>query len=268
MGKIDFDYLEKHMYFVKTEVPEALFRLELADLLDKGNAERLIAQYGPVLKAMKPEVASTYFSLWFAWVCAALQYTISHHDAAYNMSLHNLSGQVHLVNNRPRWAFHLHDSNSLSVPCTDRNDWRKRVLSSFYTNEVAPLMASISAAVGINVGQLWGQLATRLHYAYDAWQKEAETDQLRHTIEEDFTFLRYGLAAEIFGRKKNPFDIQFRHIDNPRIPGETMRIKASCCLAYLTDTGHGYCYSCPRMGEEERMEQRMKIEATLMASGK
>lgn len=47
-----------------------------------------------------------------------------------------------------------------------------------------------------------------------------------------------------------------------------MRIKASCCLAYLTDTGHGYCYSCPRMGEEERMEQRMKIEATLMASGK
>jgi ferric iron reductase protein FhuF len=265
MTTIDFDYLEKNMYFTRTDMPQEIFRIELADLLDKHHARKLVEQYGLVLKALKPEVAATYFSLWFGWICAALQYTISHHDAAYDLSLRNLGGQVFLFNERPRWAFQLHDIDSVSVPQGDRSAWRKRMLTSFYADQVTPVLAAVSAAAGIGVGQLWGQLATRLHYAQDAWLREAANVRVRQTIEEDFAYLQYELGADVFDRKRNPFDINFRQVDNPRIPGETLRIKASCCLAYLTDTGHGYCYTCPRMGEDEREQYRQRLATTVQA---
>ncbi|NHN29253.1 (2Fe-2S)-binding protein [Paenibacillus agricola] len=266
MAGISFDRLEQQMFFAKEAFPEQAFRVEMADLLKEGNAKRFVGQYGPVLKAMKPEVAATYFSLWFAWVCVAMQYTISHDHATYDFSLRNLKGQVHLVNGRPRWAFLLHDADSLSTPAGDRNAWRKQVLTSFYALEVAPLLTSIAEAADIGVGQLWGQVATRMHYAQDAFLREATSTWVRQTIEEDFACLQQELDGEVFGRKRNPFDINFRLIDNPRMPEEPYRIKASCCLAYLTDTGHGYCYTCPRMGEEEREEKRQKLVAAVQAS--
>jgi ferric iron reductase protein FhuF len=264
VATIDFDFLEKHMYFAKEAMPQHLFRIDMADLLDKDNAKRFVEQYGPALKAMKPEVAATYFSLWFAWICTAMQYTISHHHAAYDFSLSNLSGQLYLVNERPRWAFLVDDVQSLSTPAQDRNAWRKEVLTSFYANEVTPLLNSISVAADIGVGQLWGQVATRMHYAHDARLREAPDVWMRQTIEEDFASLQYELGGDVFGRKRNPFDINFRFVENPRMPEEPYRIKASCCLAYLTDTGHGYCYTCPRMGEEEREEKRQKLVAAAL----
>jgi ferric iron reductase protein FhuF len=266
MAAIDFSYLEKYMFFAKEAMPNQLFRIEMTDLLDGDYAKQFIGQYGPVIKALKPEVAATYFSLWFGWFCMAMQYSISYHHAAYDFSLRNLSGELYLFNGRPRWALYLKDTQSLSVPGQDRSKWRKEVLTSFYAAEVSPLLASIAAAANIGVGQLWGQVATRLHYGYDALLRNAPDVWVRRTIEEDFASLLHELKGEIFNRKKNPFDIDFRYIDNPRKPEEPYRIKATCCLAYLTDTGHGYCYTCPRIGEEEREEKRLELVAAVQAS--
>jgi hypothetical protein len=132
MTEINFDFLEKHYFFLREEQPQEIFRIEAADLLNRGSAERFIPQYGAALKALKPQVAATYFSSWFGSVCAALQYTISHQHAAFDASLHNITGQLYLYNGRPRWGFLLHDYRSISVPVKGRETWREQLLTTFY----------------------------------------------------------------------------------------------------------------------------------------
>jgi ferric iron reductase protein FhuF len=262
MTNINYDFLEKQYFFLREEKPEQLFRIEAADLLDKDNAERFISHYGPELKALKPQVAATYFSGWFGAVCAALQYTISHQHAAFDASLHNIAGQLYLFNGRPRWGFLLHDRRGRSVPLKDREAWRDQLLTSFYREQVRPMLETLSAAADIEAGQLWGQIATKLHAAQDLWLRAGLSVWEQQTIVEDFAFLQHELSGDVFGRKRNPFDIEPRRIENPKVPGETCMMKATCCLAYLTDTDHGFCYTCPRMGETERAQRRLKLAET------
>ncbi|MFE5323729.1 hypothetical protein ACFQ88_34130 [Paenibacillus sp. NPDC056579] len=261
MERFDAAYYDKQFYVTLEDKPDTMYGATLSSLLHQEGAASFIGTYAPLIKALETDVAGTYFASWFGAVCAAFQYSLWHDNAVASLSLDRVEVQLFKIEHRTGVAFRVNSWVAEPLPAENREAAVLAAMEAFYGQQVKPLLESVAEAAGINVGQLWGVMGTRMHYAMDRWLQEAQTDEERERVRQDFDTLFYSLEPEVFGRKKNPFDIRFRMMENPRIPGEQMRIKAVCCLAYKTDTGHGYCFTCPRLTESEREEKVSKIKA-------
>ncbi|MNP66726.1 hypothetical protein D3C76_1624670 [compost metagenome] len=85
-----------------------------------------------------------------------------------------------------------------------------------------------------------------------------EDDQLR--IDEDYLYLSKAMLPEVFKRKRNPFDIKFKEIDNPYNPDEPYWMRSACCQAYRIGACV-YCYVCPKLTQEQREVKKAEIQA-------
>ncbi|WP_426449876.1 (2Fe-2S)-binding protein [Paenibacillus sp. S-38] len=258
-----FEYLEKHYFFRSEPQPGELFRFTWEELTVPAKAAELLAVYGSAIKAQGPEVTAAYFGSWLGGLCAALQYMISYHGAALRLTPDNLTFQAYPRGHHTAFAFLLADRESTEVPAACREEWRDALLRDFYGNRLRPLVEAVAAAAGVDPGHVWSAPVTRIHYAYDHLLETAPDEERRRIVEEDFHTLLQGLEGEWFGRKRNPLDVKFRYVENPLDTQEKWRIKASCCLAYRTDSGHGFCYTCPRLTAAQREEKK---EAMLAAA--
>ncbi|MCP3773058.1 ferric iron reductase [Paenibacillus sp. MZ04-78.2] len=253
--------LEAQFFFIRELPDEGELSVKLSQLFECRHVDMLLTNYGKYIRALDEQAPATYFSSWLGTLCAAQQHMISRHDAAFDFSPGNLTANLYLKEGRPMFGFRLHDARTLSVPEGDRTEWRRQVLSALYGETLRPLLASLAQAAGLDAGQLWGQIATRMYYARDMAVAQADSEELRAKLTEDFQALLSDLPPDVFGRPRHPLDVKFRYVDDPRKPGEQLRMKVSCCLAYKTDTDHGYCYTCPRMSSAEREERKLKLLA-------
>ncbi|MCS7463955.1 (2Fe-2S)-binding protein [Paenibacillus doosanensis] len=263
MPQFDAAYYAGQFGVTLEDRTDTVFGASLSSLAGAEGAESFIRAYAPLIKALEPDVAGTYFASWFGAVCAAFQYSLWHDNAKPDLSLDNVELQLYVKEQRAGMEFRVRQWESESLPdaAAHRSSQAVEAMEAFYGRQIRPLLESIAGVVGLNAGQLWGVIGTRLHYVKDRWLEEAETEEQRERLNHDLDQLLRGLDPAVFGRPKNPFDIRFRMMENPRKPGEQMRIKAVCCLAYKTDTGHGYCFTCPRLSERERQEKIDKIKA-------
>ncbi|NEN80930.1 (2Fe-2S)-binding protein [Paenibacillus elgii] len=253
--------LETQFFFIRKLPDEGELSVKLSQLFERRHADMLLVKYGKHIRALDGQAPATYFSSWLSMLCAAQQYMIGRYDAAFDFSPGNLTVNLYLKEERPMFGFRLHDARTLSVPEGDRAEWRRQVLSALYGETLRPLLAALAQAAGLDAGQLWGQIATRMHYAHEAALAKADSEELRAKLTEDFQALLSDLPPDVFGRPRHPLNVKFRYVDDPRNPGEQLRMKVSCCLAYKTDTSHGYCYTCPRMSSAEREERKLKLLA-------
>lgn len=262
---MDTAYYENQYFVVLEDQPSTLFGASLSCLAGRQGAEAFIHAYAPLLKALEPDVAATYFASWFGAVCTAFQYSLWHDSFVPDFSLDNIEVQIYDNGRRIALAFRIKEWRGEALSWLNRSDRVKDAMILFYGRQVRPLLESIAAVIPMNVGLLWSTLITRMHYAKDRWMKEAQSEAELNFLKQDMDILFYKLEPSIFGRPRNPFPMKFRMMENPRVPGEQMRIKPVCCLAYKTDTDHGYCYTCPRLSEAEREEKvrRIRMEAGL-----
>ncbi|MBE1446508.1 (2Fe-2S)-binding protein [Paenibacillus sp. OAS669] len=260
---MDTAYYENQFFVVLEDQPGTLFGASLSCLSRRQGASAFIQTYAPLLKALEPDVAAAYFASWFGGVCAAFQYSLWHDSFIPDFSLDNMEVQIYDSGRRIALAFRMKEWRGEPLTWPNRNDRSKEAMIQFYGQQVKPLLESLAGTVSISSGILWATMITRMHYAMDRWYKEAHSEESLVRLKQDMDTLLHGLDPALFGRSRSPFDIRFRMMENPRVPGEQMRIKPVCCLAYKTDTDHGYCYTCPRLTEAEREEkvQRIKMEA-------
>ncbi|MGF7035145.1 ferric iron reductase protein FhuF [Paenibacillus mucilaginosus] len=261
-----FEHLEKHCFFRTEPQPGELFRFTWEELSVPEKAAELIAVYGSAIKAKGPDVTAAYFGSWLGGLCGALQYMISFHQAVFRLTPDNLTIQAYPRGHHIAFAFLLADRETTEVPTGCREEWRDALLRDFYGNRLRPTVEAVAAAAGVDPGHVWNAPVTRIHYAYDHLLETAGDEEQRRRVEEDFRALLQGLQGEHFGRKRNPLDVKFRYVENPVAPEEKWRIKASCCLAYRTDSGHGYCYTCPRLTAAQRDEKKQAMLAAAATS--
>lgn len=119
---------------------------------------------------------------------------------------------------------------------------------------------------GLPVQQLWGQMPLGVEFYLDYLGKMTGEPVLHEQMAAQKEFLAKELAASWFGLPRNPFNLKEVWLDDPYCPGQKTRMKPTCCLAYRTDTGHGYCYGCPKLTKTERAakyEEIVKAQASL-----
>ncbi|USG66192.1 (2Fe-2S)-binding protein [Brevibacillus ruminantium] len=270
MTLFDFSYLSEHHALTTEDIPNILHRCPLENLMQAEGMADMVAFYQAEIKGLGPDVAAAYFAGWFGYVCTGFQYLISRYHAAPDFSPANLEVQFYKKNHHTWLTFKIKDSRVATRQRDqhDRASWRKEALEIFYTQTVRPLFDTLSHATGHDLHQIWGQVVMAMYWSREKWLNVFETVEARKLMEEDYHFVTAEMAPEIFGRKKNPYQTKLSFVKSPRDPEAMIPRKATCCLAYRTENGHGYCYTCPRISEEEREEKRLRFLAEQEAKAK
>lgn len=253
---MDLNKLEKDFGITLNNNSDAIFSMGLIDLLDPKNMKRLLDIYTPLLKARGNEAAAAYLVSWFSSVPLALQYSLSANQAVH-LALDNLAVQLFPAGEYHQFSFKItqYEIQAAPIAVAERNEWRNNILEKFYADTVKPLFESLSLASDMDIGQLWGQLPTRFNYYLPVWIESTLDTELKSYLTDDYHALAHTLKPDVFGRKKNPFDVQIRLIEDIKDPSKQMKMKNVCCLYYQVGDGE-YCYTCPRLKEEDRAEKR------------
>lgn len=141
------------------------------------------------------------------------------------------------------------------VPEIQREMFVETKLRDLFTN-FQPVFQSVSQISGLSIQQTWGLLTNSYYNHLIKW---LETHKENEKIECDAKLLK-SLDSAIFGLKRNPYDVSFRYVNSWWEPTEPVRVKTACCMSYLKSEGH-YCYSCPKLSSEERVERGKQLNA-------
>jgi ferric iron reductase protein FhuF len=240
----------------------SIYTIALVDLLEPARMTDFLAAYAPLIKARGIEAAAAFFCSWLCSIPLAQQYSISTENKAIKLLLDNLTMQLFPVGEYYQINFKIMCLEYSDAPEDDtaRAVWRNQELENLYAKIVRPIFQVLAITSGMDIGQVWGQLPTKFNYYIPAWIAELELDSFSHTLAADYHALIHELDASIFGRKKNPFDVTVRMIEDLRDPGKQIKMKNACCLYYQVGEAE-YCYTCPRLTSEERAERRGMVQA-------
>ncbi|WP_379127077.1 (2Fe-2S)-binding protein [Paenibacillus sp. sgz500958] len=235
----------------------AVYSYVAVELLDPEHMRRFIYEYAPLIKALDDTAVGAYFAGWFTSAALALQYSLSVFDAAPDLSLNNL--HIHLIPAAGycRVAFSLQKGELNPAPNEPfkREEWLLQILTDFYKNTASPLLQCVSEASGLSLSKVWGQLPTKFNYYLELFTSGRTGDSHVKQLSDDYTALKTKLPPEAFGLSNNPFHVKIRIIEDLADPQRTTQMRNRCCLYYRTEGG-SYCYTCPRLKEEERAELR------------
>ncbi|MFF2090777.1 IucA/IucC family C-terminal-domain containing protein [Paenibacillus sp. NPDC058174] len=250
-----WEQLSSHFGIQLQQEKEAVCTLTGAELTDREAMRHFLTLYSQLIEGEDLSVGAAYFGSWFGDLAAALLYSLAIHRAAPQLPISNLT--VHLIQekNFVRIAFQLAEDEVLAADnWTDWQAWREEIFRRFYSETVQPLFAFLSEASGIKAAILWGQLPTalqnyreKLHGMFSAQGMDKELSQLA----ESDNYMCHVLAPEVFGLRRNPFQVKVRFLDHPLAAGQKLAIKNTCCLQYKR-TNRSYCYTCPRVTVQER----------------
>ncbi len=268
MKNIDYELLDQALSIVTEERAEALFTMPAEDLSNREQTETLLKVYQEQIKGQDIQVAATYYAACWRVIPAAMLYMVSGCRGGVDFSLTNLIIQIDIVNEYPRIFFVLKDTTEHPWPTRNYTEWREEVLGAFVQDTLRPVMETASAVSRLPVTQLWGQMPLGVEFYLDYLGKQMGDSSVIEPFMEQYAFFSKLLEAKWFGLKRNPFDLKEIWIDDPYRPGEMTRMKPTCCLAYRTDTGHGYCYGCPKLSKADREVKRSKLVAAMEAQAK
>ncbi|GGI44059.1 hypothetical protein GCM10008018_05210 [Paenibacillus marchantiophytorum] len=245
---------------VTTELhPEPLFTIAGSLLSTEIGMQEVLRAYTPLMKALEPAAAGTYFIGRLGALNGAMQYMVSH-DTLLDLSPELWTLQIFQHDKGYiEFRFVLSEIRLLAGPSEgQRSAWREERLTQWYDTHIRPIIEATSVAAVIDITHLWKLFPTRLRYQIDHWKEETASEALIQRYEEDWTFVSKELSGQAFRRNRNPFDVKFIMIDYPGTPGEPdkqIRMKSACCMYYRTEGGN-YCYTCPRMKPGERDERK------------
>jgi len=262
----DPSLIQPQFYMSAEPKPASAASATLAELSTPEGAEPFLRAFADVLQAPDLQAAVTYFCSWFSGTVNASLYFPAVAGLRPDFSAGNLSAQLFALDNGGH-SFNIMIDDRSAEPAPEdasaRDNWTEEGLRSFYEETCRPLFENFAAVSGLAVGMIWAQLPGRLNYFAETWRTHPEIGPMlaphRERLERAYEQAKQ-LHPEIFGRKKNPFDLRFRYIEHPTDPSQQIQMRPSCCL-YHTLPGVEYCYNCPKLTENDRAERREKLKA-------
>jgi len=233
--------------------PESSLQFPAAALLHKEEGKRFLREAGNQMGSPSYVVTASLFFKRFLSLLSAALYCMSVRSVELNASLPNVT-----ISGETDWklpCFYLKEAGGWRPVPGERDSWRTQVTERLFRDTIRPLISALASASGIHANVLWAHAAYIVHYYYDEWLREAETEELRQQIADDFRFLTKEADPKWFGRKDgNPLDVSHTVIPHPNDSAHPIRIRKQCCFQYRLSGGK-CCYTCPMLNEEKRMEQ-------------
>jgi len=266
MGAINYTWLQQYGRITTIPGGESVWEIHMAELKHPDKARELLDVYNKHLQADTVRTAAVYFMHSVRGLMLGIHYMTALCDTWLDLSLENMKLQLEVQDGRPAFRFQLMDGTEhphpvpLNPPDAAKSSWRKDILTSYYTEQLRPLIEGLASAGEVGLGQMWSQLASMLRwYKTTALQMNIEEVE-RQAVIEGYEHV-IALPASLLGLKKNLLSFKLVEIDNPHQPGETMLMKPVCCLHHQVYGGQNYCYSCPKLSKAERQKRYDDIRA-------
>ncbi|WP_429841299.1 Fe-S oxidoreductase [Brevibacillus sp. FIR094] len=259
MQEWDDDFIAQRFDLTSKPRPNALFSMKARDLVDPTHMNELVQIYAPLIKAHELTAAGTYISSWLTSPSLGLSYMISVWNRALTMTLDNMTIELFYEDDYPQFAFVIPAYEIVEAPTSvaERAIWLKECYRAYFQDFLHPLLTTLAKVTGNPEAMLWGQFPTKFNYHTDAFVALVEQDSIKQQVMADYDVLCHQLEGESFGLQKNPFRVRVRWIEDIRDPQAKVRIKNQCCLYYKTGE-QKYCYTCPRIKEDERALMRIR----------
>ncbi|WP_168120998.1 (2Fe-2S)-binding protein [Paenibacillus sp. HB172176] len=252
--EIDFSLLRAYFNVSPAGLEQPSMTLPARELLKADALNVVFEQSGTVLRATSKELPASVLGLSLYGLAASQLIVLAQYSMWVDLTVDNLEFQLQPHETYVTPGYRIRRLKFDSVPDGNfREAFLEEAWRNFFTLTVVPLVGRIAAFAGVKPQLIWNQFAGRQSQLRDYIHENEEREEILGNFEREDTLLS-GLAPEWFGLRRNPFVHKPKYIENPYQEGKKMMIRSSCCLYDKRENGKK-CYNCPRLTEQERLEQ-------------
>lgn len=231
----------------------------------------LLKRFGEGLNTSNRSVIGSLFIKRYGALIAGGLYLWTHHHIGIDMSVN----KVKITVNGSGLNFHIADPVQFyplkSVHDPDRKN--DVYIGHLLSENVRPVFANTVHLTGIRESNLWATFSYLLAYWKREWIRQAESCEKRNHIENVYRAMTEQNKPEWFpGKAASPIISRFRSVDDPLHEGQHILLRAKCCLNYRLPGEDRYCYTCPLISDEKRIEKYLAAHASeqkpILAQGK
>ncbi|MDR6553491.1 (2Fe-2S)-binding protein [Paenibacillus qinlingensis] len=240
-----------HLLLDSSESLELIREYRLDD--EKGIAE-LLEQFAEQIGAPNHKIASSLFvkryshfitGAWDAWVRYGRCLNVSPSNVAISLKNKHLYYRLLFPYSLENWA----GSGSYAV---ERESYARHL----FTDHAQPFLKQLVDWSGIDVQTLWATISYNLIYYRDEWRTEAETASEKAYIADNFRYLIHEAnPIHVFAAVANPLTDAFRCVDIPGVDEDKIMIRSKCCLHFRMPGEDNYCYTCPTIKDDRRIDK-------------
>ncbi|UOY93521.1 hypothetical protein MUG87_05195 [Ectobacillus sp. JY-23] len=138
----------------------------------------------------------------------------------------------------------------------DTMTWQEAYLTSLFRDHLGVMIEAFAKHTGLSKTIMWGHVAFYVHAMYRKWIETETSPIVKQTLVNDFNYLQRA-HSNVFGIQSNPLCLTFCTMN---VGQEEILLRRTCCLNYKTDAKRP-CYTCPRIGEKQRLEIYQSVKA-------
>lgn len=216
------------------------------ELLDLEKCRAYLEQAAAIFQTPAVAAAASQFSKRYAYMTMASGlYAMTMFNKGMNYGIENC--HMESVFQGSSWLpeVSLTDRHVTQPAAAQRDEWRDRIFSSIFADNIAKVWRSISKAARIPVSTLWENMAISLYWLYEQRMVEEASEEQKLQIQADFHYLLHEAPAHLFGEEYNPL----ARFNNPKMiitsSNTPKRKRKTCCLLYKVSEDHDYCTTCP-----------------------
>jgi len=241
-----------NLYFRKKDVPgpEGL-RFDGSLLSNEEALNDFLSAFATAINSPRKEVTGSLFIKRYVSLIAGAIHAFSLYNRCLDLSLDH----IYLVLQKDKLLAVLEYEDAPEIICqtNDRAEQRKLLIHHMYHTNIKPMWSAIIHATGISGTTLWATLSYLVAYWKEEDLRTTESAELRAQIEEDYRFFANQAWVDSFADCPiNPIYSFFKKVD---IEGDTIALRAKCCLLHCLPGEDRHCYTCPRITEEERVRK-------------
>ncbi|MDQ0897339.1 IucA/IucC family C-terminal-domain containing protein [Paenibacillus sp. V4I7] len=218
----------------------------------------LMEDFGDFMKSPAPKVTGSLFAKRYCSLIAGAVHTYMHHQYGLDLSLPN----VRVVVGEEGIHYRIVDSGEFQQlqQLQTREQRRELYFRHLFSDNVCRVFERTERYTGIQESNLWATLSYNLTYWKEEWIHQAQSLWLRERIEEDYRFMMEE-ANHLWFREKtvNPLIHSFRQVIVPCYNDRHILLREKCCLNYCLPGGDRYCYTCPLITDERRIEKYLAV---------
>lgn len=243
------EWEELKKYRLTTETQEHSYSplmITLDNLLQRDCLHDFLHQITAHIGSPTIKVTASMLTKRFAFLVAAQLYAMT----VFNKQIRVPLGEMQLITdpNDPLWlpVFYINKAQSTSV--TDNRDaWRKDVISSFFAEQLSPIVDNVQKVSKQSHHVLWENISIYIYWLYETVIMATDQEDTKRRAKSDFQYLTEEAPVHVFGAcGENPIATHFHAKQFIPHLGEEVRVRTTCCYFYTLTGTKDRCKICPQ----------------------
>ncbi|WP_338551541.1 hypothetical protein [Paenibacillus sp. KS-LC4] len=246
-------FLQQNFRVSIGELEKAAYPFSAVELLDPTRCSHIMKLQSRQLEDPGDIVVGTLFAKRYAVLFMGLVSAVSLFDCRLATAPENVEFRITSL---AAMEYQVRIAEQPSLPVCEMEQrkvevekWIDRLLQ-----HTEMILEAVSSRTGAKVNMMWSLISNYVQNSYVHLEQNADvwrTEQRLQLILADRSIL-------LEQRKGNPLAVSFRKFHHPQYEGAPIVLRRHCCLAYrLRREGlqlHGYCSTCPKIGDKERLD--------------